>query len=1294
MKMKRILSLIISTTMIIGAVPSTAMALEQPPEPVNASEEFFSKYLQINFSYTDTDWLEAVDSITVDGKKYQEADSSFTMSDEKFLASSGSYNIQIGNEYVDKNGGDNKIVIGADGYSDLSLNARKENANWEISILSNETGVESVEIEEENIQLKVGEKKELTLTVKPDNAANKKVKWSSSDDETVQVDERGKITAIKEGTATITAESEENSTIKDTCTVSVTADAKKTVSLTGDVFVDEYNDKYYSLIPNNDTEYVKGISEIKVNDVEWDKSASSALYGKDYYIDANNNRILFAAEGFHISNDTLENNDIITIINPAYKDTKLRVTINDGGFSVTGMAEGEKVSVESVKIKESEVSLKIGEIKSLKAEVLPEEAENKKLKWKSGNDEVVTVDSEGRIEAVGVGKATITAESEENSNIKDTCEVTVTEINKKVVTVSGEKISVGSLLPKYYYALMADDEKYINGINEIYVNGEKWEEKNSNYLLGKDYYIDKEEKRVLFAPDQYGQAPVLKNNDIIKIINIDYENVLLKATVIGDKFSVAAFTEGGDIEDEYKLHIRLAGTFEAALIGQKNYDGVTSASTSITVNKNSSAEVQAVILPKDEVPDENTEWKLLKDVTEVNGNSSKSYVEISPAGSGMVGVYNIMSSAVTLSGTPEKAGTYMIKVYVTDRNGRTAESNSLPFNIYTGEETLESRLKLEYCTQMQDGKYIYDMEPWKIKNFSDFTETVTVPNEIKAWYGSHTKGTYGELGKSAAFGTPTYQTLIIPEGCDLTLVNMKVLSGVKIVVRGSLSLTDTSIDGVIEVENGGKFSMNYDKYNGKFISGAMINGQVVLKDGAVLENAKIYSNTNYLDNDGETRKNAEPVVTASGNVEVNGSVYIAGDEAATGTSGQYGLEIKNGILSLADGAVLAVYGGGNSPLTSEGGNGVVLENGKITGNGTLIALGGSGWFGNGGDAVSGNGDISVKNVYLEGGNSIFSDNGKAGSAASAGVIVSSRSNSSLNDGKIINIGGNTDRPTYWNPPLGIPDMGNYEIPENGEKDETIQVEAITLNKSKITIDKGETYELKVQISPSNASNKTIKWSSDNENAVTVNNGIIKAVGKGEAVITAETSNGKTAKCDVTVINIDGLKGGSSYSLDEVKNGKKDKNTAEKKENVPVIGGMDKGVFDDVSISDSRYLAVKNVYEKGWMMGVGDRTFAPDDTLTRGMAAQILWNRAGKPEPVGICHFLDVTSDAWYAKAVAWAYENGITSGYSSTAYGPDDYVTTEQFTIMLDIANGKSPKPYQGGAPYATRGLVAVMISE
>ena len=135
------------------------------------------------------------------------------------------------------------------------------------------------------------------------------------------------------------------------------------------------------------------------------------------------------------------------------------------------------------------------------------------------------------------------------------------------------------------------------------------------------------------------------------------------------------------------------------------------------------------------------------------------------------------------------------------------------------------------------------------------------------------------------------------------------------------------------------------------------------------------------------------------------------------------------------------------------------------------------------------------------------------------------------------------------------------------------------------------------------------------------------------------------------------------------------------------------IFNDVRESDTRYKAINSVYEKGWMMGVGDRMFDPDGTLTRGMAAQILWNKAGKPEPANVSPFLDVTSDAWYAKAVAWAYEQRISVGYGET-FGPDDHVTTEQFTIMNDIANGKTPAAYVGGAPNATRGWVAVMISE
>ena len=162
----------------------------------------------------------------------------------------------------------------------------------------------------------------------------------------------------------------------------------------------------------------------------------------------------------------------------------------------------------------------------------------------------------------------------------------------------------------------------------------------------------------------------------------------------------------------------------------------------------------------------------------------------------------------------------------------------------------------------------------------------------------------------------------------------------------------------------------------------------------------------------------------------------------------------------------------------------------------------------------------------------------------------------------------------------------------------------------------------------------------------------------------------------------------SYSLKE---GKTERDDEEEEPVVTPEPEEEEGPFSDVGKDNPNYDAIVEVYEKGWMAGIGDGVFAPNGTLTRGMAVTILWNRAGQPEPASVAPFLDVTSDAWYAKAVAWAYENGITSGYGDT-YGPDDFLTTEQFTRMNDIANGRTPEVYVGGAPYATRGWVAGML--
>ena len=168
------------------------------------------------------------------------------------------------------------------------------------------------------------------------------------------------------------------------------------------------------------------------------------------------------------------------------------------------------------------------------------------------------------------------------------------------------------------------------------------------------------------------------------------------------------------------------------------------------------------------------------------------------------------------------------------------------------------------------------------------------------------------------------------------------------------------------------------------------------------------------------------------------------------------------------------------------------------------------------------------------------------------------------------------------------------------------------------------------------------------------------------------------------------RGGGSHSLDEIKGGRYD-NLPKEDDEKPVVGtDVDpSNPFVDVATSDPYYEAIMEVYKKGWMVGISDNTFASSGTLTRGMAAQILWNKAGNPSPTNVSPFLDVTSDKWYATAVAWAYEQGLVLGYDGTTFGPDDFVTTEQFTIMLDKAAGRTPAPYVGGAANATRGWVA-----
>ena len=106
-------------------------------------------------------------------------------------------------------------------------------------------------------------------------------------------------------------------------------------------------------------------------------------------------------------------------------------------------------------------------------------------------------------------------------------------------------------------------------------------------------------------------------------------------------------------------------------------------------------------------------------------------------------------------------------------------------------------------------------------------------------------------------------------------------------------------------------------------------------------------------------------------------------------------------------------------------------------------------------------------------------------------------------------------------------------------------------------------------------------------------------------------------------------------------------------------------FSDVADSAWYYDGVVYAYENGLFSGKTATTFVPYATMTRGQLATVLWRMAGSPEPKAAAAFTDVASDAYYAKAVAWASENGITSGYTASAFGPDRAINRQQFAYFL-----------------------------
>lgn len=297
------------------------------------------------------------------------------------------------------------------------------------------------------------------------------------------------------------------------------------------------------------------------------------------------------------------------------------------------------------------------------------------------------------------------------------------------------------------------------------------------------------------------------------------------------------------------------------------------------------------------------------------------------------------------------------------------------------------------------------------------------------------------------------------------------------------------------------------------------------------------------------------------------------------------------------------------------------------------------------------------------------------------------------------------------------------------KAEPIQVTGVTLNESNLHLKTNQTTTLTATVNPSNAAVRDVTWASSDTNVARVNVAgatcEVTAVGVGTATITVTTADGNhTASCTVTVTRASSSSGShttyypvntpvkseggsvvvsqksaskgsavtvtvtpeSGYQVSSVqavdKDGKKltltDKGDGKYSFVMPgskvevsasfaqVQKPEETSPYRDVSKDSYYYDAVQWASNKGITNGVSDGVFAPDWVCTRGQIVTFLWRSVGSPaSKTAEIPFADVAEDAYYAQAVLWAVENGITKGTSETTFSPDQTCTRAHAVAFL-----------------------------
>lgn len=280
-------------------------------------------------------------------------------------------------------------MVEAVGLGKVTITATSGEATATCEVTVSPIKVEKIILSEQTLTLDIGSDVILSAEVKPDDATDKTIIWSSDNDDVATVSDKGLVSAVGVGEAKVTATSGD---ITATCEVTVNPIKVDGVSLSANRLVIEVSEDA-TLVANITPE------------------------------NATNKKVVWSSEDKTIAAVS----DYGVVSGVSVGKTVITATTEDGGFSATCEVEVNNIMVKNIFLDYSSMSILPTEIRQITAEKTPSNAFNKKLIWSSSNPEVATVSEDGLVEAIEEGIATITVESEDGG-ANATCDVYVEDI--------------------------------------------------------------------------------------------------------------------------------------------------------------------------------------------------------------------------------------------------------------------------------------------------------------------------------------------------------------------------------------------------------------------------------------------------------------------------------------------------------------------------------------------------------------------------------------------------------------------------------------------------------------------------------------------------------------------------------------------------------------------------------------------------------------------------------------------------------------------------------------------------